>query len=140
MDEIEKEKQRIKAIETSRKWAKLHPERMRINYRKWRNNNLEKAKALSRKSNTKKQKETRNKILELLGSKCNNPECPIPRNKMDIRALQVDHINDNGYKERKQLKQYQMYKRVLKYPEDYQLLCAYCNWLKKYKNKLMEKK
>jgi hypothetical protein len=50
-------------------------------------------------------------------------------------ALQVDHINDDGYVERKQDGQNfqrKMYLRVLAGDPGYQLLCANCNWEKRF--------
>lgn len=72
----------------------------------------------------------RESILNHFGTKCNNPDCPIPNDKLDLRTLQLDHINNNGAEERKDLESYDIYKRALKHPEEYQLLCAYCNFLK----------
>jgi len=70
----------------------------------------------------------RNKVINHLGGKC--VKCGF----MDIRALQIDHINGGGRAERKVLN-YQtigLYKKVLEDKENkYQLLCANCNWIKK---------
>jgi hypothetical protein len=84
------------------------------------------------KSVRKCQRNLRFKVIELLGGKCNNPDCPIPREIIDKRALQVDHINGGGCKEFKAIGAHGVYRRVLKHPEDYQLLCVYCNWIKRY--------
>lgn len=70
----------------------------------------------------------RKAIFALYGAKC--ARCPWT----DPRALQLDHKHGNGSHERKRLSTYQIYKRVLAHPEDYQLLCANCNWLKRYEN------
>ena len=56
---------------------------------------------------------------------------------IDIRALQFDHINGNGRKNRKQLKgSLGMYQYYATHPEearaDLQILCANCNWIKKF--------
>lgn len=84
----------------------------------------------------------RRKILELLGNKCNNPNCPIPLDRMDKRALHIDHINGGGTEERKQFDSEMYYRHVLKQiqsgSKEYQLLCAYCNWLKRYKSNEIE--
>ncbi len=54
-----------------------------------------------------------------------------------IRALQFDHINGGGHRERKNLTK-QVSKVVmesfLKNENKYQLLCANCNWIKKSEN------
>ena len=78
----------------------------------------------------------RKEILRLLGNKCNNPNCPIPPEKMDVRCLQIDHVNGDGkgvilypYKLKKVLDE------INKGSRRYQCLCAYCNWLKSFENK-----
>jgi hypothetical protein len=54
----------------------------------------------------------------------------------DIRALQIDHVNGGGGNERKKLGPISMYKKVIKdNTEYYQLLCANCNWIKRFENK-----
>lgn len=74
------------------------------------------------------------KVLDRLGNKC--VRCGFS----DGRALQVDHIKNNGYVEFKKYTARQIYQRVLKLPpeelkKNYQLLCANCNWIKKYETK-----
>lgn len=71
--------------------------------------------------------EARFKTLELLGGACKR--CGFA----DWRALQIDHVKGNGAEERRTIKNnYSMLKRVREYPEDYQLLCANCNWIKRH--------
>lgn len=81
--------------------------------------------------------EMKRKIFLLLGGKCSNPNCPIPSKKMDIRALQIDHINSGGNKERKKFTNSERYyshilKELRNDSKNYQLLCVYCNWIKRY--------
>lgn len=68
-------------------------------------------------------------IINHLGGSCK--KCGFT----DIRALQVDHVNGGGNKERR-LSIASYYRRIM---EDetgkYQLLCANCNWIKKIDNK-----
>jgi hypothetical protein len=56
----------------------------------------------------------------------------------DWRALQVDHVNGGGVAERKALGNWQYYGRLLSFikesPNKYQLLCANCNWIKRWEN------
>ncbi len=58
----------------------------------------------------------------------------------DIRALQIDHINGGGNKERDFNKidstSYYMgiLKKLLVGSTEYRLLCANCNWIKKAEN------
>lgn len=51
----------------------------------------------------------------------------------DYRALQIDHKNGNGRRERKELggNKIALYKRVVANPDSYQCLCANCNWIKR---------
>ena len=51
----------------------------------------------------------------------------------DIRALQIDHINGGGVKERKELGSEGACKLVISGQDNnmYQLLCANCNWIKR---------
>ena len=86
----------------------------------------------------------RNEVLRLLGNRCSNPECPIPAEKLDRRTLQIDHIRNNGNEERKQFsygssRGYSstgyirfILLKVREGNKDYQLLCPYCNWRKRY--------
>jgi hypothetical protein len=53
----------------------------------------------------------------------------------DFRALQIDHVHGGGKREIGKLGIYAVLKKAL---EDttgsYQLLCANCNWIKRYEN------
>lgn len=79
----------------------------------------------SRRRTTRK---LRQAVLDLFGGKCGT--CGFD----DWRALQIDHIAGGGYQERKRINQYQVSKRVLAHSDEYQLLCANCNWIKRYNN------
>lgn len=69
-------------------------------------------------------------VIEILGNKC--CKCGFS----DRRALQIDHINGGGSKERKE-KGFNgnFHRHVLKSfmnkENKYQLLCANCNWIKR---------
>ena len=85
--------------------------------------------------------EARKEIIRLLGSKCSNPNCRWLNldgslGCTDERLLQVDHVDDDGYLDRKKLGRSCRWVRVLdrirKGSRKYQLLCACCNWLKRY--------
>lgn len=77
----------------------------------------------------------RNITLEALGGKC--VRCGFN----DPRALQIDHINGGGSKERKKIKPSAsgfnkiVLKSFLAGENKYQLLCANCNWIKRVENK-----
>lgn len=67
----------------------------------------------------------------LLGNSCTS--CGIS----DVRVLQIDHINGGGYSERKRVtgitSRYKLVIESVQRGENkYQLLCANCNWIKKY--------
>lgn len=80
-------------------------------------------------------KRNRLKVIELLGGKCSNPVCPISPEKMDIRALTIDHIHGGGRQHYLKRKTAGILIDILKDSnprERYQLLCIYCNWIKRY--------
>ena len=54
----------------------------------------------------------------------------------DSRVLQFDHIKGNGCHERRvrQATVYSIARDVLKTQDKYQLLCANCNWIKRFDN------
>ena len=53
----------------------------------------------------------------------------------DQRALQIDHIDGGGIKEKHITNNvYSFIKQVGLYPKKYQVLCANCNWIKRYEN------
>lgn len=87
----------------------------------------------------------RKKILTLLGGKCSNPACQWlnadgTRGCTDGRCLQIDHINGGGHLERKIIGYSVMCRKLLaNYGAGYQLLCANCNWIKKYQNREVAK-
>lgn len=129
-----------KCREACKKYRLIHPKEINENNKKWRQKNKEKVKLWKSMSPEKKREyqkrcldKLRRKVLEILGNKC------IHCGESDIRCLQIDHVNGGGCKERKKLflKHYGTYLRfVLKEiqadSKDYQLLCANCNWKKKY--------
>ena len=68
----------------------------------------------------------RTEVIEFLGGKC--AMCGFA----DIRALQVDHVNGGGTRERKSdrtLGVNDQLKRVRAHPTLFQCLCANCNWI-----------
>jgi|SRR5215203_5774288 len=101
----------------------------------WRNKNKDKIHIqLSEKlkgNHNSWRKKQRMWLLELLGNKC------IRCGFMDSRALQLDHINDDGYADKKLMKHHHS---ILAYyyhnPEEakqkLQIMCANCNWIKRY--------
>jgi hypothetical protein len=87
----------------------------------------------------KYQAERREKVLRILGGRCNSPTCRWQNADGsfgcdDPRALQVDHPNGGGSKQRRELSWMQLYKEIMNNPQDYDLLCATCNWIKRAEN------
>ena len=75
---------------------------------------------------------TRLKLLHFLGDEC--AHCGFS----DLRALQVDHVSGGGNTERRVAAPHSgglnasgLWKLVRENPENYQLLCANCNWVKR---------
>lgn len=70
----------------------------------------------------------RNRIqaLMLLGGKCNH--CGIN----DMRVLQIDHVNGGGTKENKKIHARGVALKAMESPAEYQILCANCNWIKRW--------
>jgi len=121
--------------EYMRKYNCEHKERKRELTNKWREEHRGEYLKSNLKSVEKRQKRIRQEIFILLGNKCTNPNCPIPSEKLDPRGLQIDHVNGGGTKMRKKLGISNCYFRILKEIKagslDYQLLCAYCNFIKR---------
>ena len=73
-------------------------------------------------------------VLKKLGGKC------IKCGFSNYKALQVDHIKGGGCKERREKTfkgEFNKYvlQSFIKKENKYQLLCANCNWIKKFNNK-----
>jgi len=79
-----------------------------------------------RAKNTRK---LRQEVILSLGGKCK--KC----NFFDWRALQIDHKEGEGREDRKRFtNQFAYWRYVIQNPIKYQLLCANCNWIKRYEN------
>ena len=73
------------------------------------------------------QQRLRRRMLDALGGKC--LRCGFD----DWRALQIDHVNGDGRSDRDRVGNRNRYfKAVVSSPDRYQLLCANCNWIKRY--------
>ena len=77
---------------------------------------------------TRRQRAVRTAALELLGGVCRR--CGFS----DVRALQIDHKFGGGSKERKKYNGHIDIRVSLATLWKYQLLCANCNWIKRYEN------
>ena len=77
-------------------------------------------------------------IFSKLGARCKS--CGYDK---DEKALQIDHVNNDGAEHRRQLNckagSYKLYKSVLESIKNnekkFQILCANCNWIKRYDTK-----
>ena len=98
--------------------------------KQWKRDHKESVALTARKSRYKK----RDEVFALLGNKC--ARCGF----LDTRALQIDHINGGGKRERRKLGQYGELLKIIKYLKEtdenaeYQLLCANCNIIKRIEN------
>jgi hypothetical protein len=75
--------------------------------------------------NTESDRRLREAVLVAYGECCLH--CGID----DRRVLQLDHVNGGGAAERRRLSRQSIYRRALRLPDEYQLLCANCNWIKR---------
>jgi predicted nucleic-acid-binding Zn-ribbon protein len=71
-------------------------------------------------------------VLGKLGGKC------VKCGNDDYRVLQIDHVDGKGCQERKKLgynNNYYVVQSIIKGErKKYQLLCANCNWIKRWEN------
>ena len=95
--------------------------------RRYYKNNRKKCNEIFKKYATK----LRRDVIKGYGGKC--VKCGFN----DKRALQIDHVNGGGTKERKLLSNHQIFLRIKKenFPTQYQILCANCNSIKRIENK-----
>ena len=110
-----------------------------IGYQKKYYSKIENLEKCRRKSKERYNK-IKQQIFDLLGNQCSNPYNLNHGDFMsDIRCLQIDHVNGNGYEERHQKSRSYKYlhvlKKILAGSKDYQLLCANCNFIKVHENK-----
>ena len=88
------------------------------------------------KHDSEKYKQMRKEVISVLGDKCNSSSCHIPNGCVDIRCLEIDHINGGGMKN--DAGWFKLYKKILSDPEqakkEYQILCSNCNVIKRLKN------
>jgi hypothetical protein len=73
--------------------------------------------------------ELRDAVIEKLGGKC-----ALCGYDADRRAFQIDHIDGQGRKERRTIGWYKFFNQILVDTTNYQLLCANCNYIKRYTN------
>lgn len=120
-----------KGMKTKRKWISKNLERVKKSKDKWALKNKEKTNEESRKYGAR----IRAELKAFLGNKC--VKCGYDK---DQRALQIDHINGGGSQEVKtmggtvmRMKFYNNNRALAR--KNLQILCANCNWIKRYENK-----
>lgn len=141
-------------IATQKRYYNKNKEKILQRYRAYRERNKEKLNLIRRLKNAKNRIEVREQcrisakksydrnrtgLINALGGKCSNPTCLVPSGCTDIRCLQIDHINGGGKKEiLKFISVNIMYSYYFKNLEEakqkLQILCANCNWIKRYEN------
>lgn len=121
-------------ISNNKRWGLRHLKNPII--KKQRNDN-------SNQCNRKRYEKTKQEIFDLLGNKCSNPNCLVPNGCTDVRCLQIDHVHGGGRQEVIKIMKkgcaityYKMILEKIKLgSKDYQLLCANCNWIKRFEGK-----
>jgi hypothetical protein len=128
---------------TTKEWAKNHPEYQSNYYQTHKEKKLKQASDSQKKNlkkiearNRDKHHERKMRAFELLGNQCANP---YNINHGDFSnypdCLQIDHINGGGSQHHRQRQTEGIISDVIKDPNrklKYQLLCANCNWIKRF--------
>ncbi|MGD0204163.1 MAG: hypothetical protein ABSC20_09705 [Candidatus Bathyarchaeia archaeon] len=148
---------REKRTEQLREWRKKNPEKVLNCNRQYSALHKEKrreyAKEYSRKrrkdpefrkrerlANNKSRDKLKVKVFELLGGQCANPYGLHDKPFIDVRCLQIDHVDGiRDSKDYPRNKDYrgtyafykEVYQELLKGSKKYQCLCANCNWIKR---------
>jgi hypothetical protein len=123
-----REKNKVRTKEYDRRYRAENANRIRRRRKAYYLRNRERMAAYDRSYSKNRRSARRQKTIALLGGKC--IRCGFD----DWRALQVDHINGGGTRERLSTNSMDKYYRdILEAPPGkYQLLCANCNQIKRY--------
>ena len=141
-----------KRKEAQRRWWWNHHEERLQKQREWRKNNSQKYKEQNHQwflANKTKLREynrglrvsLKKRIIDFYGGKCMNHMENYGTECVDPRVLQIDHVdrtNGSGRKQLGKINSYGLYRLIVfgkENPKKYQLLCANCNWIKRYENK-----
>jgi hypothetical protein len=110
-----------------KRWRERHPETVRAQKKLYYQRHRDRLRERMNPANLARSRRLRQEIPGALGGEC--VHCGFG----DWRALQVDHVNGGGRKDRRRfLNKAQFLRAVLASPGLYQLLCANCNWIKRY--------
>lgn len=85
----------------------------------------------TRTYNREWRRKLRKEVVDHYGGKC--ARCSFD----DVRALQIDHVDGGGGKHRKEVVIAYLLLGWLKrnkFPKGFQILCANCNWIKRFEN------
>jgi len=106
-----------------RDYAKRHRARNREAMRRFRRENPEHVRAQGRKWAKQVRDNQRAKVYAAYGNKC------VCCGETEPLFLSIDHVNNDGYQERKRKPQGSLYSRLIRagFPKTYQLLCCNCN-------------
>ena len=126
-------KNREKILLKNNKYNNDNKDNLSIKKKDWIINNPTRAKEINKKKGNKYNRKLRVKIIDMMGGKC--VHCGFD----DYRALQIDHVEGDGTKERKIYNNRSLYYKLIIIDLDnngnkYQLLCANCNWIKRVEN------
>ena len=113
-----------------RNWKMRHPEYPQ----EWRDKNREKLRKYHREYAHRIREELKEEIFKKLGNKCVNPFNFHKEEITDRRCLQIDHINGGGNKQRLICRNNNYFRYVLTHLDEFQLLCANCNWIKRFED------
>jgi hypothetical protein len=121
----------------SKLWSLNNKDKSAKYQSKWRDNQSMEDKKEEIKSKINSNRLLRLRVISKLGSKCSNP-FDIDHSSFEkeidyIRCLQIDHIDGGGSKELENIGRSRLHRKILKDSTGYQLLCANCNWLKRFK-------
>ncbi len=120
---------RAKDIIRSKKYYETHQDKIK----KYRKNyyivNLLSKQEIDNKYRNDRQKEIRKDILIYYGG--SPPHCAFCKEER-IEFLQIDHIDNDRSKHKKEHNSYHLYEWIKRnnYPPQFQVLCENCNWLK----------
>lgn len=117
--------------EWQKEYRKNHKDKIKESHRKWRLENPERDNELGRI-------ERQRLKMAILSHYSPNKVCCSSCGFNDVRALQLDHINNNGAEERVRLfgnrtcagTTFYRWVRRNNFPEGYAVLCANCNIIK----------
>lgn len=114
--------------ERNRLYKARHPDRVAAARKAYKAEHAEELRAKSRERERQRRETAKADVFTALGNCC--ARCGFA----DIRALQIDHVNDDGYKFKIERLDWVKYTRHVMASLDsgrFQLLCANCNWIKK---------